>query len=546
MNMKRILLLSSLCLLLGNNTSLAGERTEREMLAIAQTQLQTKEGMTRGAQQIDKLAEDRFYAVYGNDSQGFVVISRDDQFKPVLGYSDSRFPVGHIPCGMAWWLGAISEAMESGMAASPVRTRSAYTPVAPLCKTQWDQDDPYNFLTPELNGKHTPTGCVATAMSQIMKYFEYPAQGKGQGYYTLETNSTRVTEKISSVYQWDKMLDVYKESELTDEIRMPVATLMKDAGLATHMTYGSNGSGAFSVIAARGFAYNFSYDSLAIHAFYRDYFDQTEWMNTIYSELAAGRPLLYTGADGSGGHAFVFDGIDSDGLVHVNWGWGGNCDGFYDIDVLNPKGKSYYFNSQQSMVYGFKCQEKPDDDEIYTSLWCSDSAYKLSLDGKILTIESGPVYNFHFLDFYGTFGVCIKNLDGDSSKDGFKLTHDMGDEATVTFHGIGSLANSILLTGIKSGNYRIYLASKAKNEVTYQPVRVPGGAMCYDLTVTEDGKTSLSEPKFMTASDPVTSIHQTKVKPVDSSVTYDLQGRKVNGEPQRHGVYIRNGKKVIK
>lgn len=242
----------------------------------------------------------------------------------------------------------------------------------------------------------------------------------------------------------------------------------------------------------------------------------------------------------------MFDGVDADGMIHVNWGWGGAGDGFYDINDLHPNGSNNIYNSEQSMVYGFKCQEKPDDDEIYTSLWCSISAYKFSIDGKILFIESGPVYNFHFLDFYGTFGVCIKNLDGDSSKDGFKLIHDMGDEATITFHGIGSLSNSIFLTGIKPGNYRIYLASKAKNEVTYQPVRVPGGAMCYDLTVTEDGKTSLSEPKFMTASDPVTSIHQTKVKPVDSSITYDLQGRKVNGEPQRHGVYIRNGKKVIK
>ena len=545
--MKRIFLLSSLCLLLGNNTSLAGERTEREMLAIAQSQLQGKGGMTRGAQQIDKLAEDRFYTVYGNDSQGFVVISRDDQYNPVLGYSDSRFPASHIPCGMAWWLGAISEVMESGMAASPARTRAAYTPVAPLCKTQWDQGDPYNFLTPELNGQHTPTGCVATAMSQIMKYFEYPAQGKGQGYYTLDTNSTRVTEKISGVYQWDKMLDVYQESELTDEIRMPVATLMKDAGLATHMTYGNNGSGAYTVISARGFSYNFSYDSLAIHSLYRNYFDQTEWMNTIYGELAAGRPILYAGQDATGGHAFVFDGVDADGKIHVNWGWGGDGDGFFDIDDLQPKGSNYQFNTNQAMVYGFKCQEKPDAGEIYTSLWCSDDVYKFSLDGKILNIESSSVYNFHFLDFYGTFGVYFKNLDGDSSKDVFKLIEDLGDEAVVTFNGLRSLSNSIIMSGVKNGKYRVYLASKAKNEETYQPVRVPGGALCYDLTIAEDGSTTLSEAKFMTSSsNSETAIQSMKVLPERHSDIYDLQGRKINGEPQRHGIYIRNGKKVLK
>lgn len=549
MNTRRILFVSSLCLLLGSHTSLAGERTEREMLAIAQQQLQGLGG-TRSAQTIEKLTEAEQYAIYGSHQDGFVVVSRDDRYHAVLAYSTNRLQAESIPCGMQWWLNAISEVMEKSTMDHVAMTRGqGYTVVEPFIKTLWGQGDPYNFLTPEINGQHTPSGCVATAMSQIMKYYTYPAQGKGMGYYTIEGNSSRITEKISGVYKWDEMLDNYKAYELTDEQRLPVATLMKDAGLATHMEYGTGGSGAFDVVSARGFAYNFSYDSLAIHAYTREFYDQDEWMNMVYGELAAKHPILYCGVDpAAGGHAFVFDGVDKDGYIHVNWGWNGDGDGYFDINDLQPKGKSYHFNSDQSMVYGFKCQESPDADEKYQSLWYTFDPYKFSLDGKIFIIESDGLYNFHFLYFYGVIGMYLKNLDGDSSKDTFKVLMDVSDEAVPTYNGYTGLNNSLFLTGIKAGNYRVYLASKATNEDYCQPIRVPGGALCYDLTINTDGSISLSEAKFMPSSsgDPVTGIHATKVKPSEKSALYDLYGRKVNGEPQKHGVYIQDGKKVIK
>ena len=111
MRKSRILLVSSLCLILGNSTSLAGERTEREMLSIAQSQL-AKGAKTRSAQTVDKLLEEKFYNVYGNE-QSFVIVSREDTFTPVLAYSDTRFDVNKLPCGMQWWLGAINEQMEA-------------------------------------------------------------------------------------------------------------------------------------------------------------------------------------------------------------------------------------------------------------------------------------------------------------------------------------------------------------------------------------------------------------------------------------------------
>lgn len=315
------------------------------------------------------------------------------------------------------------------------------------------------------------------------------------------------------------------------------------------MTYGTNGSGAFSVIAARGFAYNFSYDSLAIHCYYRDYFNETDWMNTIYSELSAGRPILYTGADPAyGGHAFVFDGIDADGRIHVNWGWNGDGDGYYDIADLNPRDVrgnpgDVHFVTNQSMVYGFKCQEKPDEDEKYMSNWCSYEPYKLTLDGKILFVESKDIYNFHFLYFNGDFGLFFQNVDGDASKNVFKKIRNTGGYI-ASFYGYNTLGSSMFLTDISEGNYRVYLASKAINEDECQPVRCPGGVLYYDLSITKEGAT-ISEAKFLGPSTP-TSISATTLRPKSESVMHNLQGMRIESSQARKGIYIQDGKKVVR
>ncbi len=496
--------------------------------------------------------EGRHYSVYGNDAQGFVIVSRDDSFTPVLAYSDTRFDAERIPCGMQWWLEAISERMEAGAPVVSHRAAAAIKAVEPLCKTTWGQGDPYNFLTPEISGQHAPTGCVATAMSQIMKYFNYPAQGKGSGYYTLSTNpSSRVNEKINTVYEWDKMQLSYPAYGLTDEVRLPVARLMKDAGLATNMEYGSDGSGAFSVIAARGYAYNFSYDSLAMHCYYRDFFSNEMWMKTIYSELAAGRPILYTGSGGGSGHAFVFEGCDADGKIYVNWGWDGFGNGYYDIADLTPKDEkgnpiTGNYNSEQSMLFGFKCQEKPDDNEYYTSLWCASAPYELTVNGKIMNYKASKIYNYHFIWFKGDLGVFFYNMDGDSSKNMFfKVSTDQSTVAT--FFGYSNMEGSFFFNKVKAGNYRVFLASKALTELSCQPVRCTGGAPYYEITI-DGSNVTISEMKMFTPEEENPTAIKSLETNNDTSAPvqyYDLQGRKVDGSSR--GLLIRKqGNKVEK
>lgn len=540
-------MISSLFLLAGNSTSLAGDRTEREMLAIAQSQLLARGALTRSAQDITKIVDEKQYCVYGNDAQGFVIISRNDECTPILGYSDTPYQADNLPCGMKWWLQTVSENLERG-AVSRAATRGEFTEVAPFIKTQWGQGTPYNLLTPELSGKHTPTGCVATAMAQVMKYYNYPAKGKGKGYYTTTENSTRVTELIQSEYHWDQMLDKYNASA-TDEQKQAVALLMKDAGLATNMTYGTSGSGASEIIAAHGFAYNFSYDSLALKAYERDFFDQTEWLEMVYSRLEAQQPLLYVGVSSGGGHAFVLDGIDSEGLVHVNWGWNGEEDGFYSIDLLNPGGDA--FVKQQGMVFDFNCQDAPDPDEEYYSLWYAFYApYKMSLNGKILTVAHEGIFNFHFLYFVGDIAVYAQPRKGDAST-GYAIPLNSSSSIYPTYRGLVD-TNSVFLKGLPAGNYLLYMATKSILEKNYQPVRCPGGPICYELTVGEDGSLSISEEaRYLSEykSDGPSAIKDIPVyRQQPSDDIYDLNGRYVGNDMNvlRKGIYIQNGKKVIK
>ena len=541
----RLIIITSLCLLAGNNTSLAGERTEREMLSIAQRHLQGVSSSHKAPAQgaIEKLLERSVYNVYGSDQAGFVVVSKDDTRKEVLGYSDSKFDASQMPCGLKWWLEA-ADAVASGVS-SPKGAPASYTVVDPLLSTKWDQGDPYNFLVPQINGTHAPTGCVATAMAQIMYFYKYPSAGTGTGYYQIGDNEGRVTEPVANTYEWDQMLDSYKGVALTDEIRTPIGKLMKDAGLASHMHYMLEGSGTHTQYAGYGFSVNFAYDSLALRCYSREYYEETEWMDMLYSELANGRPILYSGVDAAtGGHAFVFDGVDANGLIHVNWGWSGEANGYFDIADLNPMVAhtvTYHFNKEQEMLFGFRCNPEPTADESYESLWYLAGDYTVSIKSRMVSFTANEFYNYHFLTFYGTLGIVIESTDGHPENDRYIAMTGLDFDAKATFWGLKTMTNSKIIDKLQPGSYRVFFASKAAQESRPTPVRSAGGAVGYTMTVDDNGTPTLSsekQPLLPTAISPVETA-----KTVQSTRYYDLQGREVKNPTK--GLYITNGKKVI-
>ncbi len=224
--------------------------------------------------------------------------------------------------------------------------------VAPIVTTQWGQTGVYNKYCPELDGHHCPTGCVATAMAQVMFTHRYPETGEGSVRYRLTNFKDYIEYDFSTTtFDWDAMSSGSYSSE---ESGNAIANLMVACGMAAKTNYKLTGSGSTLLKAAKALAANFGYDKyMAVYE--RDYFTTERWDEMLYNELAAGRAVIYSGrSDVDGGHAFVIDGYSTDGYYHVNWGWDGVYDGYFVITALDPRGNNAGFNYDEQMVVGIR------------------------------------------------------------------------------------------------------------------------------------------------------------------------------------------------
>ena len=316
----------------------------------------------------------RFYIFDRSQGDGFVVVAGDDRLPQVLGYSvDGSFSSDDIPLPMQDWMDemnreiAFLQSHKEVSAHQPVKRAAA---IAPLMTTRWNQDWPYNLLCPTYTAGdgqtvQAVTGCVATAMVQIMNYHKWPPRGVGSHTYNCDVNDTDPTtlsaDFSESVYEWDLMLDSYDESS-SEESCYAVAKLMSDAGISINMGYGSS-SGAQEVSVLGAITEYFGYSNKC-YLLQRDLYNAVEWDQMLYDEISARRPILYCGysyTQGSlGGHAFVFDGIDAKGYYHVNWGWGGSGDGYFMVSLLSP-GSGYNFKYGQTAIFGFVPAHLDDD-----------------------------------------------------------------------------------------------------------------------------------------------------------------------------------------
>ena len=297
---------------------------------------------------IDSAGQPYIYAVSAPQQDGFVLVSGDDRFNAVLGYSDgSSYDEQTMPENMrAWMQGYIAEMryLESkGYRSAPLRSASPKAAISPLLTTKWNQAAPFNNNCPIDNStqQRSVTGCVATAMAQVINYHIQNHNAPTQIVaaipgYTTYTRGMYVggiaagTKLPAASY----LIDDYANNAGTDEQKLAVANLMLYCGVAMNMDYKSTGSGVAGSPAQALKTY-FGFDSTTRRA-ERKNFTYQQWMNIIYDELAAGRPVYHSGATATGGHAFVIDGYDGDGLFHVNWGWGGSCDDYFALSVMNP------------------------------------------------------------------------------------------------------------------------------------------------------------------------------------------------------------------
>ena len=598
--MKRnIILLSFVCGLA--TTAVAQPRSEREMQAIATDHLcgaMARSQQQQQAQLPQQILATGMVAAYALTAQSLptshfspltspvVFVSRDAAFAPVLGWTDEPLNAdAPLPDGLQWWLDAITEAMQQqkagGTDLSILRAPQA-TDVQPLVTSRWAQDTPYNDKCPVADTwtkRRAQTGCVATAMAQVMNFHEYPEKGQGMGQYTLSNNKRNA--RIEGTYDWANMLDAYSANAAKDATTDAVATLMYDCGLASKMAYALQGSGATSPNAAAGLVNHFSYDEAALHCSFRTFANNDTWLQTIYDELEQQRPLLYMSTDATyGAHAFVIDGCRAeDGYLHVNWGWSGDANGYFDFFNLTPKttyqqayGMQGYDFSQdvqsQSMITGIT---PPGSTEYpYEAYWCMEDEETISVDGDSIVLHLPTLINYHFMPFEGLVGLAIQNVETGhspiqpfyySSWDGQPVPSLSGWEAMdVPYY-------KYVTDALEDGDYDLFLVAwhqKAINKSMPQYIRFPArndGRENYNIwrMTKRDGHLSISKQDVPEESgiDDIRrswpSVTKAGAMPYADHV-YDLQGRRIAPSHShfspftshlKRGIYIKNGKKHI-
>ena len=315
---------------------------------------------------------------------GFVLVAGDDRVTPVLGYSDqSGFDATHLAPQVAKWLEGyradIRRVVELRLAASPDITAAwqqlrsgtpsvgsrptTTTVVAPLVATRWNQSPYYNDLCPYDTpaGGRSVSGCVATAMCQVMKFWNYPATGAGFHSYNTASYGTLSANYGTTTYQWASM------PNSVNSTNNAVATLMYQVGVSVDMNYSNHSSGAWVVSANSQGTINCAEYALKTYFGYRttlqgiqhQNYTDAQWLALMKAELDASRPVVYDGFGSGGGHCFVADGYDANNFLHFNWGWGGQVDGYFTINALNPGslgtgGGAGGYNSGQEAIIGIQ------------------------------------------------------------------------------------------------------------------------------------------------------------------------------------------------
>ena len=307
--------------------------------------------------------------IFTTQNNGFVITSADDNIKPILAYStNSNFPLPIQSPEVKWWLNLyakqIDKTLENGLTAKKNQNLwnnylkgKIYTPkqqVGPLVKSTWNQnggDDtyPYNYFCPG----GTPVGCVATATAQVMRYWQYPDNGRGWHTYLHPIYGRLSARFDTTTFQWDQMP--------LNASSLEVAQLSYTIGVALDMDYGISGSGSYTFDLTYILPNYFKYsDSIMYYS--RSYIEKLHgkqaWIDTLKKQIDLGYPMVYAGYGDQGGHAFVCDGYNDQDQFHFNWGWGGSYNGFYDIESLSP-GSSDFSQSQSAVLYIHPAQAEP-------------------------------------------------------------------------------------------------------------------------------------------------------------------------------------------
>lgn len=533
----------------------AKPRTLAQLKAIAARQLASssdaKKTRANAATRLVTLQAMSNLTVIGDKQKGFVVLANDDAIEAVVGVSNKPYTTGaNANPAFQWYLRAANAAVASRLANGQTYS-AAIAPAAPLpdhvdplIETKWHQEAPFNNdIQKDGNGKPYLVGCVAIAMSQIMRYYKYPTKGIGSNSYT--SHGENLTADFSaSPYQWDKMLKVYEKSKYSDEEAKAVSELMRQVGISVNMKYEPNFSSSYTSSAQNALIKYFGYNP-NMNRYTRNFYSEQEWMDMVFTELSQHRPIYYSGNDSNGknGHAFVIDGYNKDGKVYVNWGWGGFDDGYFDIGILTPQGNGDYSYKQDMIT---------DIQPARDGQWKSH----LTLNyGNELTIEQFSKVAFSVPGIQ-LWNVSSSTLDGEFQLviEGNGILRDLVsiDYTAKDNYYIGhSWQNLKLPDGLPDGDYKIYPRFKDYRDADWQIVRAEYGKKNSVIIHVANKKFTIKSNQ--TDYNWLTGISSPSAASRRPAQIFDMQGRKIaTGDYSNlnlHGIFIvkdqRGTRKVI-
>lgn len=427
-----------------------------------------------------------YYVFNAEAENGYVIISGDDRTDEILGYAtNGSFDLDNMPENVKAWLQGYAE--QIGMLETYVQPKQnaplhseQWTAITPLVKTQWDQASPYNNMCPVHEGERSMTGCTATAMAQVMKYHEWPQESTTNiSAYTTSTFKLNVPSMASTQFRWDEMKNKYSKGEDGDA----VAELMRYCGQAIRSDYSRLSTGAYTNDVATSLKKNFKYDkNLVLKVI--DYYTISEWETMIYEELEAGRPVYHAGYSLGGGHAFVCDGYDGNGMFHFNWGWSGSYDGYYKLTLMSPgtggigSGSSDGYSCGQEIIIGIQPPT-------------GEAAKKKYFEPLYEQIVENTMFSY-FINTHTenvTANVGFATVDEDNNI--IKVLKNCGiltlnaNRGNIEYKGINIASDRISLT---PGTHRIATVCKAQGSTKW--VRIGSAKKYFNVRIADDGSVS--------------------------------------------------------
>ena len=500
-------------------TLFAAEISQQEAMEKARSFMQQRQGSTKAMSRAQltlnmQQAEAKLQLLYAFNIEGggYVIASGDDRTIPILGYSlTGSIDAESMPDNMRSWLQSYADdiSLLSKSYTAPQQTKGIQlAPIMPLLQTTWYQLEPYDQMTPVYDGekkaswkgKHSATGCVATAMAQVMYYHRWPQDATTtipsytftyeEGANTYE--SCTLAELPPTTFKWDQMLPNYtNEQPGTEAQRMAVAELMRYCGQAVKMTYSPDGSGTQHEFLVNALRRYFGY-SQSIHSVNRAYYTIDGWKELIWSELDHQRPVIFAGQSSSGGHEFVIDGYDGSDMFHVNWGWAGKNDGYFAINVLNPNDNTSMgsasstdlgFATNQEIILGM---EKSTGQEAEVP----EIVKQLIIYNELIAVDTIMAYQAAYTDFNLEetsyyMGLGIRNADGTCTA---VLQND-----TTTKYFNGYISGQIFKTqklSLADGSYTLYPIAREAGDATETWQAFSAQGQCFYVDV-KDAKATV-------------------------------------------------------